>query len=718
MWFPETLNLKLLHQKNKNNPDPDFDYAAAFATLDLDQVKKDIHKALTTSQDWWPADYGHYGGFFIRQAWHQAGTYRVFDGRGGASTGNQRFSPLNSWPDNANLDKARRLLWPVKQKYGRKLSWADLFMLTGNQALEEFGLKPFGFGGGRVDIYAPEEDIYWGPETEMLGDERHKEAGDINDPLGASVQGLIYVNPEGHQGIPDPEMAAKEIRTTFGNMAMNDYETVALIAGGHTVGKSHGVAPDSDLGPPPEAAPLEDQQFGYASPHGTGVGKDTVTSGIEGAWTTNPVKFDTGYFDNLFKYEWECIKGPGGKYQWQPKGEVKEMVPDAHVKGKMHKPMMMTTDIALIKDPKYLEISQRFHENHDEFVDAFAKAWYKLTHRDMGPTTRLVGKDVPEPQIWQDPIPPCHHTLIDDTDIAALKKQIMGSGTGIKAKLLGRSGPTIAQLVRTAWASAATFRCTDYRGGANGARIRFAPQKNWAVNKPEELEEMLKYYENIQETFNKAQASGDKRVSLADLIVLGGCAAIEEAAKKAGHNIKVPFTPGRMDATLEETDVDSFAPLEPTSDGFRNYLGESNGKRYKRSAEEMLVDRAHLLGLSAPEMTVLVGGMRALAATNTPTAGTGIFSSKPETLTNDFFVNLLDMATVWKKLDDNTYEGRDRKSDKVKWTASRVDLIFGSHSELRAIAEFYAGGDTESKFVEDFVAAWTKVMNADMYAQS
>ena len=603
-WFPDRLDLKILNQKDANNPHPTFDYAEAFKSLDMEQVKKDINKTLTTSQDWWPADWGNYTPFMIRMAWHMVGTYRISDGRGGANTGNQRFAPLNSWPDNGNLDKARRLLWPVKKKHGRKLSWADLFMLTGNQALENMGLKPFGFGGGRVDIYASDEGVYWGPETEMETDERHKKVGDIGEPLGASEMGLIYVNPEGPNGEPDIMGAAAEIRATFGNMAMNDYETVALIAGGHTFGKSHGAAPNSHLGPPPEAAPMEMQGLGYKNTFGTGKGKDTITNGIEGAWTQNPTSWDNSYFGNLFKYDWELIQGPGGKNQWQPKEDDCAMVADAHEAGKTHKPMMMTTDIALIKDPKYAPIAKHFYENPEEFAGAFAKAWYKLTHRDMGPVTRLLGNEVPEQQLWQDPIPPLDHTLIEPKDIEELKAKILGSSSGIMSKLTrSQPAPTIAELVRTAWASASTFRGTDYRGGANGARIQLAPQKEWEVNDPAELSKVLKHYEKIQKDFNKPQVCS-KRVSMADLIVLGGCAAIEEAAKAAGHNIAVLFFPGRMDASPEETDADAFALLEPKVDGFRNYV--SDGKKRMR-VEEMLVDRAHLLTLTAPEMTVLVG---------------------------------------------------------------------------------------------------------------
>lgn len=706
-WWPDQLNLACLNQSGNNNPDPDFDYAKAFASLDLDQVKKDINKALTTSQDWWPADYGNYGPFFIRLAWHQAGTYRMSDGRGGTNAGNQRFAPLNSWPDNGNLDKARRLLWPIKQKYGRKLSWADLFQLTGNQALETMGLKPFGFGGGRVDTFAPELDVYYGPETEMLASDRRDTNGKLQEPLGASVQGLIYVNPEGLNGEPDPAKAASDIRETFGNMAMNDYETVALIAGGHTFGKAHGAAPDSELGPEPEAAPIEQQNLGYASEYKSGKGPDTITSGLEGAWTAHPTKWDTGYFDTMFKYEWKAVKGPGGKYQWTPKGSVDEadMVVDAHIPGQKHPPMMFTTDLALINDPDYLPIAKNFHENPDELAEAFAKAWYKLTHRDMGPVERLLGKDVPEPQIWQDPIPKRDFELIDQADIVALKKTLLGR-SGLTAKLFGSKGLSIPQLVRTAWASASTYRQTDFRGGANGARIRLAPQRDWPVNDPTELSSVLDFLTKVQEDFNKS--NGNKRVSIADLIVLGGCAAVEEAAREAGSSIEVPFTPGRTDATEEQTDAETFKVLEPKSDGFRNY------HTGKCKAEETLVDRAHLLSLNAPEMAVLVAGMRVLNA-NTGGSELGVFTKSPGTLTNDFFVNLLDMKTKWEKAGDNEYTGLDRATGKIQWKGTRVDLIFGSHSELRAIAEYYAGQDAKEIFIKDFVKAWTKVMNLDRF---
>lgn len=701
-WFPERLNLNILNQRGNNNPDPGFEYHKAYASLDLAAVRKDIDKTLTTSQDWWPADYGNYAPFMVRMAWHQAGTYRVADGRGGANTGNQRFAPLNSWPDNGNLDKARRLLWPIKQKYGRKLSWADLFMLAGNQALDIMGLKPFGFGGGRVDIYASETDTYWGPETTMLDDERHKALGEIETPLAASNMGLIYVNPEGPNGDPDALAAAKEMRATFENMAMGDYETVALIAGGHTFGKCHGAAPpESHSGADPESAPLEMQGMGYQNSFGTGKGKDAITSGIEGAWTNEPTKWDHGYFENLYKYEWELIQGPGGKKQWQPKGEKGvDMVRDAHDTTVTHKPMMMTTDMSLLRDPIYAPISKNFYEHPEELKEAFAKTWYKLTHRDMGPVARLLGKEVPEEQVWQDPIPACNHKLIDGKDIESLK-----------SKILAGSAPSVAALVRTAWASASTFRGTDFRGGANGARIRLSPQKDWKVNNPEELQTVLKHLGSIQEEFNKAHQKDGKKVSLADLVVLGGCAAIEEASKNAGNAVQVPFAPGRMDASQEQTDVLQFSYLEPKADGFRNFWSDQE-KQPRMREEELMVDKAHLLTLTTPEMTVLVGGLRAL---NTPLGGLGVFTDKPETLTNDFFVNLLDMGITWKKGDDGKFQGWDNSSQKLKWTGTRSDLIFGSHSELRAIAEYYAMDDAKDVFVKDFVKAWTKVMNLDRF---
>jgi catalase-peroxidase len=702
-WWPNQLNLKPLHQ-NPPQGDPmgrEFNYAEEFKALDLDAVKQDINEVMTTSQDWWPADYEHYGPLFIRMAWHSAGTYRIGDGRGGASSGTLRFAPLNSWPDNANLDKARRLLWPVKKKYGRKLSWADLMVLTGNCALESMGFKTFGFAGGREDVWEPEEDIYWGPETEWLGDERYTGDRELENPLGAVQMGLIYVNPEGPNGEPDPLAAARDIRETFARMAMNDEETVALIAGGHTFGKCHGAGDAALVEAEPEGAPIEQQGLGWKSGHGSGKGGDAITSGIEGAWTTDPAKWDNNYFENLFGYEWEKVKSPAGAWQWHPKGgAAADAVPDAHDPAKKHPPMMLTTDLSLRMDPSYEPISKRFHENPDEFADAFAKAWYKLTHRDMGPISRCLGPEVPaEAQLWQDPVPAVDHELIDQQDIATLESKILGSGL------------SISQLVPTAWASAATFRCTDKRGGANGARIRLAPQKDWDVNNPAELREVLQTLQQIQTDFNDAQ-SGNKRVSLADLIVLAGCVAVEKAAKDAGHDIRVPFSPGRTDATAEQTDADSFAVLEPTADGFRNYMRPGQS----RSAEELLVDRAHMLTLTAPEMTVLVGGMRALNA-NVGRTELGVFTERPETLTNDFFVNLLDMGTEWRKSStcSHLYEGRERGNGKVKWTATAVDLVFGSNSQLRAIAEVYACDDAQQKFVRDFVAAWNKVMNLDRF---
>ena len=703
-WWPNQLNLKVLHQ-NTPQSDPmgeDFNYAEEFAKVDLDALKQDIEEVMTTSQDWWPADYGHYGPLFIRMAWHSAGTYRIGDGRGGAGSGTLRFAPLNSWPDNVSLDKARRLLWPIKQKYGRTLSWADLMVFTGNCAIESMGLKTFGFAGGREDVWEPEEDIYWGPETEWLGDERYTGDRDLDDPLGAVQMGLIYVNPQGPNGNPDPVAAARDIRETFGRMAMNDEETVALIAGGHTFGKAHGAAdPDQHVGPEPEGASLEEQGLGWKNTFGSGKGGDTITSGLEGAWTTNPVKWDNNYFDNLFDYEWELVKSPAGAHQWSPKDEsAQSTVPDAHDPSKNHAPMMFTTDLSLRMDPIYGPISKRFHENPDQFADAFAKAWYKLTHRDMGPLSRCLGSLVPEePQLWQDPIPKIDHELIGDQDVADLKGKIIASGL------------SISKLVSTAWASASTFRGTDKRGGANGCRIRLAPQKDWEVNEPTELAEVVQTLEQIQNDFNGSQPDG-KRVSLADLIVLGGCAAIEEAAKKAGHEVQVPFSPGRGDASQEQTDVDSFAVLEPTADGFRNFFG--NG--HSRSAEELLVDRAQMLTLSAPEMTVLVGGMRVLNA-NVGQSELGVFTTRPESLTNDFFVNLLGMNTDWKKSPrcEHFFEGRDQTTGEIQWTASAVDLVFGSNSQLRAIAEVYACDDAEQSFVRDFVAAWAKVMNLDRF---
>ena len=677
----------------------DFNYAEEFKTLDLDAVKKDLKELMTTSQDWWPADWGHYGPLFIRMAWHSAGTYRVSDGRGGASDGTQRFAPLNSWPDNANLDKARRLLWPIKQKYGRKISWADLMVLAGNCAFESMGFKMAGFGGGREDVWEPQDDIYWGPEGKWLEDQRYSGDRELENPLAAVQMGLIYVNPEGPNGKPDPLAAAKDIRETFRRMAMNDYETVALIAGGHTLGKAHGAAtPEGNVGPEPEAAGIEEQGLGWKNKYGKGNAEDTITSGLEGAWTASPTKWSHGYFDNLFRYEWELTKSPAGAYQWTPK-DAPEFVPDAHVPGKMNKPMMFTTDIALIKDPAYLKISKRFHENPAEFDEAFAKAWYKLTHRDMGPAPCLLGPEVPEPQLWQDPVPEVDHELVDEKDVAELKKRILESGL------------SVPQLVSTAWASASTFRGSDKRGGANGARIRLAPQKDWEVNQPEELAAVLKVFEGIQKDFNDAQ-SGGKKVSLADLIVLGGCAAVEKAAAEAGHEVEVPFSPGRTDASQEMTDVESFAVLEPTADGFRNY----QGRKHARRPEELLVDRAQLLTLSAPEMTALVGGMRVLGA-NHADSKHGVFTDRSGVLTNDFFVNLLDMGTEWRKApgSEGVFEGRDRKTGELKWTGTRADLVFGSNSQLRAIAEVYASDDAGEKFVKDFVAAWSKVMNLDRF---
>ena len=704
-WWPNQLNLRILHQ-NSEKVSPlgaDFDYAKEFAKLDLQAVKKDLEALMTDSQDWWPADYGHYGPLFIRMAWHSAGTYRVSDGRGGAGYGTLRFAPLNSWPDNANLDKARRLLWPIKQKYGNKISWADLMVLTGNVALESMGFETFGFAGGRADVWEPQEDIYWGPESEWLGDSRYSGDRELQDPLGAVQMGLIYVNPEGPNGKPDPLAAARDIRETFARMAMNDVETVALIAGGHSFGKAHGAStPNGNVGPEPEGSSVENQGLGWINKFGKGNAEDTITSGLEGAWTTTPTEWSNGYFENLFDYEWELHKSPAGAWQWRPKdGAGSDTVPDAHVATKSHAPMMFTTDVALRIDPEYEKISKRFYENPDEFADAFAKAWYKLTHRDMGPVSRCLGSMVPEPQLWQDPVPAVDHPLIDDKDIAELKAKLLGSGL------------SISQLVETAWASASTFRGTDKRGGANGARIRLAPQKDWAVNQPEQLASVLAKLEAIQKEFNASQSG--KQVSLADLIVLGGTAAVEAAAKKAGHEVSVGFTPGRTDATAEMTDAASFEVLEPRSDGFRNF----HAREIDRPAEELLVDRAHLLTLSAPEMTALVGGLRVLNANagNGPIAAMGVFTNKPETLSNDFFVNLLDMGTEWKKspVCEHFFEGRDRNTNAVKWTASSVDLVFGSNSQLRAIAEVYASDEGEQKFVKDFANAWTKVMELDRF---
>jgi catalase-peroxidase len=702
-WWPNQLNLRIL---NQNSPlsDPmgeEFNYAEEFKSLDLDAVIKDLHALMTDSQDWWPADYGHYGPLFIRMAWHSAGTYRVGDGRGGAGSGTQRFAPLNSWPDNVNLDKARRLLWPIKQKYGRKISWADLMILAGNVALESMGFKTFGFGGGRADVWEPEENIYWGPEGKWLADERYSGDRDLEKPLAAVQMGLIYVNPEGPNGKPDPLAAAKDIRETFLRMAMNDEETVALIAGGHTLGKTHGAGDASLLGPAPEAAGIEEQGLGWESKFGTGKGGDAIGSGLEVIWTTTPTKWSNNFFSNLFGYEWELTKSPAGAYQWTPKhGAGAGTVPDAHDPSKRHAPSMLTTDLALRFDPVYEKISRRFYENPDQFADAFARAWFKLTHRDMGPIVRYLGPLVPkEPLLWQDPVPAVDHELIGEQDIAALKVEILASGL------------SVSELVTTAWASASTFRGGDKRGGANGARIRLAPQKDWEVNQPAELAKVLQTLEAIQRDFNKVQ-SGGKKVSLADLIVLGGCAAVEEAAKKAGHDVKVPFTPGRMDASQAQTDVDSFAVLEPTADGFRNYLR----KGHQGPPAELLVDRANLLTLTAPEMTVLVGGMRVLSA-KFGESEHGVFTKRPETLTNDFFVNLLDMNTKWQKsaTSEGVLEGRDRATGEIKWTGTVVDLVFGSNSQLRALAEVYACSDSQQAFVRDFVAAWNKVMNLDRF---
>jgi catalase-peroxidase len=701
-WWPNQLNLKILHQNTpETSPYSDaFDYAKAFDSIDYEALKKDLHDLMTDSQDWWPADYGHYGPFFIRMAWHSAGTYRIGDGRGGASAGTLRFAPLNSWPDNGNLDKARRLLWPIKQKYGQKISWADLMILTGNVALESMGFKTFGFGGGREDVWEPEGDINWGPETEWLGDERYSGDRDLANPLGAVQMGLIYVNPEGPNGKPDPIASARDIRETFGRMAMNDEETVALIAGGHTFGKAHGAGDTAHVGAEPEGASIEQQGFGWKNSFGSGKGVDTITSGLEGAWTPTPITWDNSYFDTLFGYEWELSKSPAGALQWKPKNNAAaDAVPDAHDATRRHAPMMATTDIALREDPTYAKISKHFHENPEDLADAFARAWFKLTHRDMGPIARYLGPEVPaEELIWQDPVPAADHALVDTADIVSLKKQILASGL------------SIGQLVSTAWGSASTFRGTDKRGGANGARIRLAPQKYWAVNQPESLSKVLDVLEVIQSDFNKANTN--KQISLADLIVLAGGAAIEAAAQNAGHDIEVPFSPGRTDATAEQTDVDSFAVLEPKADGFRNYLGAG----HDRHAEELLLDRAHLLTLSAPEMTVLVGGMRVL---NTNTDGTthGAFTHRSEALTNDFFVNLLDMSTEWKPIDSSNslYEGKDRSTGVLKWTATRNDLVFGSNSQLRALAEAYASDDASKQFILDFVAAWVKVMNLDRF---
>jgi len=704
-WWPNRLNLDILRQHSAlaSPMDASFNYAKEFKSLDLKAVKKDISDLMTQSQEWWPADFGHYGPLFIRMAWHSAGTYRVADGRGGGGTGNQRFAPLNSWPDNVNLDKSRLLLWPVKQKYGKKISWADLMILAGNVALESMGFRTFGFGGGREDLWEPEKDINWGPEQEWLADERHDADGNLKGRLAADHMGLIYVNPEGPNAEPDPAKSAKYIRQSFKRMAMNDEETVALIAGGHTFGKVHGAAPEKHLGPDPESAPIEQQGQGWKNSYGTGKGAHTITSGLEGAWTNEPIKWDMGFFENLFEYEWELTKSPAGKHQWKPKGDAgKDTVPDAHDPNKRHAPMMLTTDLALKVDPEYEKISRRFYENPDVFADAFAKAWFKLVHRDMGPASRYLGPEVPEEDFtWQDPIPEVDHVLVGDADTRELKKKILNSGL------------SVSELVSAAWASASTFRGSDYHGGANGARVRLAPQNSWEVNNPEQLSKVLNKLETIQKAFNDAQ-SGNKKVSLADLIVLGGCAGIEQAAKKAGHEVTVPFTPGRMDASEEQTDVESFELLKPRSDGFRNYIMDDS--RITASAEELLIDKAQLLTLSPPEMTVLVGGMRVLN-TNYDQSQHGVFTKNPGTLTNDFFLNLLDLGTTWKAVSDKeqVFEGSDRATGAKKWTGTRVDLIFGSNSELRAIAEVYGSQDSGEKFVKDFVAAWDKVMNLDRF---
>ena len=702
-WWPNQLKLNMLHQHSaKSNPmDKDFDYAEAFNSLDLDALKKDIVALMTDSQDWWPADYGHYGPLFIRMAWHSAGTYRTGDGRGGAGTGNQRFAPLNSWPDNVNLDKARMLLWPIKQKYGKKISWADLMILTGNCALESMGFKTFGFAGGRADIWEPEEDIYWGAETEWLDDKRYTGDRELESPLAAVQMGLIYVNPEGPNGKPDPIASGRDIRETFSRMAMNDEETVALVAGGHTFGKSHGAGDAAQVGAAPEGASIEQQGLGWHNTQGSGSGGDTIGSGIEGAWANDPITWDNGYFDNLFGYDWELTVSPAGAAQWTPKdGAGDGTVPDAHDPSKRHAPMMTTADMALRMDPIYEPISRRFHDNPDQLTEAFSRAWFKLTHRDMGPRARYLGTDVPaEVLIWQDPIPAADYAAIEEQDIASLKFDIQASGL------------SIAELVSTAWASASTYRGSDMRGGANGARVRLAPQKDWAVNNPDSLQSVLEALENIQQSFNASQ-SGGKQMSLADLIVLGGCVGVEQAAKNAGQVIEVPFTPGRADTTQEHTDVESFAVLEPEADGFRNYLKA----QYIVTAEELLVDKAQLMTLTAPEMTVLVGGMRVLN-TNADQSQHGVFTDRPESLTNDFFVNLLDMSTTWKAASEasDVFEGRDRKTGDLKWTGTRVDLIFGSNSQLRANAEVYACSDSQERFVNDFVSAWDKVMNLDRF---
>ncbi len=702
-WWPNQLNLKILHQhSNKSNPmGEEFNYTEEFKKLDLEALKKDLNALMTDSQDWWPADYGHYGGLFIRMAWHSAGTYRTSDGRGGAGTGNQRFAPLNSWPDNVNLDKARRLLWPIKQKYGNKISWADLMILVGNCALESMGLHTFGFAGGREDIWEPEEDIYWGTESEWLGDKRYSGDRELENPLAAVQMGLIYVNPEGPNGEPSAVASGRDIRETFARMAMNDEETVALVAGGHTFGKCHGAGDAALVGPEPEGASIEEQGLGWTSSFGSGKGDDTISSGIEGAWTPNPIQWDNGYFDMLFGYDWDIVKSPAGAWQWVPVNpDEKDLAPAAHEPSKRVMTIMTTADLALRMDPIYEPISRRFHENPEEFADVFARAWFKLTHRDMGPRSRYLGAEVPvEELVWQDPVPAVDHELIDAQDIADLKSKILASGL------------SVSQLISTAWASASTFRGSDKRGGANGARIRLAPQKDWEVNQPAQLKKVLKTFEKIQKEFNSAQ-SGGKMVSLADLIVLGGCAGVEQAAKNAGHDVTVPFTPGRTDASREQTDVDSFDVLEPAADGFRNY----SKTKYAISAGEMMVDRAQLMMLTAPEMAVLVGGMRVLNV-NFGQSQHGVFTKRPETLTNDFFVNLLDMSTTWKATseDDYVFEGRDRATGELKWTGTRVDLIFGSNSQLRALAEVYGCEDSQEKFLHDFISVWNKVMNLDRF---
>jgi catalase-peroxidase len=699
-WWPNQLDLSVLHQHPpQGDPmDRDFHYAEEFQKLDLEALKQDLIQLMTTSQDWWPADYGHYGPFFIRMTWHAAGTYRIADGRGGGGSGEQRFAPLNSWPDNANLDKARRLLWPIKQKYGRKISWADLLVYTGNVAMESMGFQTFGFGFGREDVWRPEE-IFWGPEDSWLGDERYSGDRQLSGPLGAVQMGLIYVNPEGPGGKPEPHAAARDIRDTFARMAMNDEETAALIIGGHTFGKTHGAGPATHIGPEPEAAPIESQGLGWRSAYGSGKGGDTITSGLEGAWTNEPTKWDNGFLENLYKYEWELTTSPAGAKQWRPRGGAGAgTVPDAHDPSKRHAPMMLTTDLAMRLDPIYGAIAQRFHQNPDQLSEAFAKAWYKLLHRDMGPVSRYLGPWVPEPQLWQDPVPPVDHELVDQQDVTSLSDQILASGL------------SISELVSTAWAAASSFRGTDKRGGANGARLRLAPQKDWEVNEPARLARALRILEGIRQDFDRAQTGG-KRVSLADLIVLGGCAAVEQAAQRAGHDVSVPFRPGRTDASQEQTDVASFSVLEPTADGFRNYLRADQDL----SPETLLLERAYFLRLSAPQMTVLVGGMRALG-TNFGQTGHGVFTRRPETLTNDFFVHLLDAGVEWKpSAEPHVYEGRDRTTGQPRWTATAVDLVFGAHSQLRAIAEVYAADDAKEKFVRDFVSAWSKVMNLDRF---